>query len=142
MSFLPRRRVVAPVDFSDRSVEVVKTARDIAGVQGQVLVVHVLPELSPTDPGVIWETIDDSSRIEKAGRTLRDTYPADDPSKTRFEVVVGDPGHEVAAIAERTSADLIVVASHGRTGVKRLLIGSVAERIVRLAHCPVLVLRS
>ena len=58
------------------------------------------------------------------------------------DVVIGDPGHEITTLAERAGADLIVLNSHGRTGLKRLLIGSVAERVIRLAHCPVLVLRS
>ena len=53
----------------------------------------------------------------------------------------GDPGHEIVKYAEEIDADLIVIPSHGRTGLTRLLIGSVAERVVRLAHCPVLVLR-
>jgi nucleotide-binding universal stress UspA family protein len=56
-------------------------------------------------------------------------------------VAIGDAGHEIVALAEKVHADLLVMPSHGRTGLKRLLIGSVAERVVRLAHCPVLVLR-
>ena len=46
-----------------------------------------------------------------------------------------------ASFAQEKHAELIVIPSHGRTGITRLLIGSVAERVVRLAHCPVLVLR-
>jgi nucleotide-binding universal stress UspA family protein len=56
-------------------------------------------------------------------------------------VLFGDPGHEIADYSQREQADLIVLPSHGRTGISRMLIGSVAERVVRLAHCPVLVLR-
>jgi nucleotide-binding universal stress UspA family protein len=56
-------------------------------------------------------------------------------------VRIGDPGHEIADCAAEIGADLVVISSHGRKGVKRLLIGSVAERVVRLSHCPVLVLR-
>jgi nucleotide-binding universal stress UspA family protein len=53
----------------------------------------------------------------------------------------GDPGREIAAHAEELHAELIVMPSHGRTGLSRLFIGSVAERVVRLAHCPVLILK-
>ena len=60
----------------------------------------------------------------------------------RVEVVMDDPPHGIADFAQQTHAELIVMPSHGRTGVKRLLIGSVTERVLRLAHCPVLVLRS
>jgi nucleotide-binding universal stress UspA family protein len=56
-------------------------------------------------------------------------------------VAIGDPGHEIADFASNVGADIIVLPCHGRTGLKRLLIGSVAERVVRLAHCPVLVLK-
>jgi nucleotide-binding universal stress UspA family protein len=47
----------------------------------------------------------------------------------------------IAKNAETTDADLIVLTSHGRTGLKRVLLGSVAERVVRLAHCPVLIVK-
>ena len=60
----------------------------------------------------------------------------------QVNVAFGDPGDEITKHAETVHADLIVMPSHGRTGLKRLLIGSVAERVVRLAQCPVLVLRS
>ncbi|MGC3968366.1 MAG: universal stress protein [Pirellulales bacterium] len=58
-----------------------------------------------------------------------------------LHVAFGEAGHEIAGFAQTHHADLIVLPSHGRTGLSRLLIGSTAERVVRLAHCPVLVLR-
>jgi nucleotide-binding universal stress UspA family protein len=59
-----------------------------------------------------------------------------------LEVVFGAPAEEIAQFAQRDQSELIVLPSHGRTGLARLMIGSVAERVVRLAHCPVLVLRN
>ncbi|GIW94699.1 MAG: hypothetical protein KatS3mg110_2740 [Pirellulaceae bacterium] len=141
MAFFPRRRIVAPVDFSDYSLEVVQTALEIAGDEGSVHVLHVLPDLSPTEPGVVWATVDDTERINRTRLVLRDRYADLAPRQLEFDVRVGDPGHEIAQFADTMHADLIVIASHGRTGLKRLLIGSVAERVVRLAHCPVLVLK-
>ena len=61
--------------------------------------------------------------------------------KVDFQVRFGDPGREIAALAEELHAELNVMPSHGRTGLSRLFIGSVAERVVRLAHCPVLILK-
>jgi universal stress protein A len=57
-------------------------------------------------------------------------------------VLFGDPGQQIAIFAKEMKAGLIVMSSHGRTGLAHLLIGSVAERVLRLASCPVLILRS
>ena len=54
-------------------------------------------------------------------------------------VVIGSPFHDICKIAEQSKSDLIVVGSHGRTGLSHVLLGSVAERVVRHAPCPVLV---
>jgi nucleotide-binding universal stress UspA family protein len=58
-----------------------------------------------------------------------------------FLVWDGDPGEAIVAAAESENADLIVVGSHGRSGVSRFLIGSVSDYVVRHAHCPVMVVR-
>jgi nucleotide-binding universal stress UspA family protein len=102
-------------------------------------VVHVLPELLAAEPGVIWASIDDTSRIEHAREAMEKRLV--DFQGVDLRVGIGDPGQVITHLATELQADLIVIPSHGRTGVKRLLLGSVAERVVRLAHCPVLVLR-
>ncbi|MBK6518048.1 MAG: universal stress protein [Polyangiaceae bacterium] len=56
-------------------------------------------------------------------------------------VDTGDPADKIVALAAKLNADLVILGTHGRTGLKRLLIGSVAEKVVRLAGCPVLVVR-
>ncbi len=61
--------------------------------------------------------------------------------RLELHILEGDPGHEIVKLADTLKADLIVMPSHGRTGLAHVLIGSVAERVIRLAHCPVLVLR-
>ncbi|MBC8353190.1 MAG: universal stress protein [Planctomycetes bacterium] len=141
MSWLQKQKVVVPVDFSDESFTAVKAAMDFVDDPGNVLVVNVLQELSPMEPGEIWQTIDHESRIRHTMKALRERLNDGSHDDVSTEVVIGDPGREVVAIAEREKAELIVLTSHGRTGLKRLLIGSVAERVIRLAHCPVLVLR-
>ncbi len=141
MPFFPRRRIVAPIDFSGYSNEVIQTALEFAGSDGSVHILHVLPDLSPVEPGVVWSAVDDSERIDRTRQVLRDRYGELAPRQLEFDVRVGDPGQEIATFADTMHADLIVIASHGRTGLERLLIGSVAERVIRLSHCPVLVLR-
>jgi nucleotide-binding universal stress UspA family protein len=104
-------------------------------------IVHVLPVLAAAEPGVIWDTVDDSSRSLHAAQAVREHLVEAGHEGLDVTVLVGDPGHEIADFAKQLGADLIVLPSHGRTGLTRLLIGSVAERVVRLAQCPVLVLR-
>jgi nucleotide-binding universal stress UspA family protein len=105
-------------------------------------VVHVLPMLEVSAPGVIWEAIDDASRQTHADQALADRLGSLGLANAKRIVLFGDPGREVADYAQKSAADLIVLPSHGRTGLSRLLMGSTAERIVRMAHCPVLVLRT
>jgi nucleotide-binding universal stress UspA family protein len=141
MSWLPRPNVVVPIDFSEDSFSALRTACDLAGEPAHLHVVYVLPHLEPADPGVIWETVDDRSRTEHAEGALREELQRRGCDVGQVAVRFGDPGHEIATYAEQVSAGLIVVSSQGRSGLGRLLIGSVADRLVRLAHCPVLVLK-
>ncbi len=71
---------------------------------------------------------------------VRDLLAGDDVSY-RVERVLGDPAEKIAAVAERDEIDHVVVGSHGRTGVSRVLLGSVAESVVRHAPVPVTVVR-
>jgi nucleotide-binding universal stress UspA family protein len=140
MPWLPKKNVVVPIDFSDESFAALTTARELVADPSSLHLVHVLPYLEVTEPGVIWEAIDDASRRKHAEDALRERLGASYPGAKIF-IAFGDPGREVAEYAQTSGAELIVLPSHGRTGLSRLLIGSVAERVVRLAHCPVLVLR-
>ncbi|MBN1910212.1 MAG: universal stress protein [Pirellulales bacterium] len=142
MTWLPRETVVVPFDFSDDAIAALKTARELVSDPSHLHVIHVLTPLEVADPGVIWEVIDDRDRIEHAAEALEkemDKVGVGDPAVTK--VRIGDPGHEIVQYAEELDAGLIVVASHGQSALMHLLLGSVAERVVRLAHCPVLVLK-
>ena len=142
MTWFPKKKVIAPVDFSDESFAAVDVGLQLVDARSDLTVVHVLQDLSPTEPGVIWRTIDKDSRTRHATQALRERLEDDKYKDVQIEILFGNAGHEIAKLAERQGAELIVLPSHGRTGIKRLLIGSVAERVVRLAHCPVLILRS
>ncbi len=142
MSWLPKRSVVVPVDFSEQSLKTVDLALGLVEDTSHVHVVHVLPVVSYMEPGVVWTAVDDQARVHHAEQALKERLAEPRYEKVKLHVAIGDPGQAITELASELKADLIVLPSHGRTGLKRLLIGSVAERVVRLAHCPVLVLRS
>lgn len=142
MAWLPKQKVVVPVDFSDESLDALQIAREnFVDDASHLYAIHVLPELSPSEPGVIWDKIDDKSRCRHAEESLRQKLGDGDYEGLNVHVVVGNPGKEITDYAAEIGAELIALPSHGRTGLSRVLLGSVAERVVRLAHCPVLVLR-
>jgi nucleotide-binding universal stress UspA family protein len=134
--------LVVPIDFSDLAIAALDKAIDIAGDVGKVHAIHVLPDMGVVDPIAIYENISDASRIEAIEKVIRERFAEPRYEKLIIHAAVGDPGHEVADYSQRVKADLIVISSHGYGFLKHLLLGSVAERIVRLAHCPVLVMRT
>lgn len=142
MSWYPKRVIVVPVDFSDASFSAVDTALELAEDPDCVYVIHVLPEPSTMEPDVEWQEIDLENRRRKADKHLREHLAERKYEAIRMTIAFGDPGYRIAEFAESVNAELIVTPTHGRTGLKRLLLGSVAERVIRLSHCPVLVLRN
>ena len=141
MTWLPRKTVLVPVDFSDDSLAALGVAAELTQNASDLNVIHVLPVLEPAEPGVIWHTIDDLSRSQHAEEALGKVLVEAGYGNVKISVRFGDPGNEIAQYAEEISADLVVIPSHGRSGFTRILLGSVTERVVRLAHCPVLVLK-
>jgi nucleotide-binding universal stress UspA family protein len=142
MAGLNPKRTVVPIDFSDLSYQALDRALEIAGERGDVQVIHVLTELSTMEPGNLYGTLTDAERIKSTEEYLRKKLADKKYAGVRVHATVGDAGREITAFAEREGADLIVIPSHGYGMLKHLLLGSVAERVVRLANCPVLVLRS
>lgn len=137
-----KQKVVVPLDFSDDAFAAVDVAREIAATADQVHLVHVLPDLVPVDPSDdAWQTLTDESRIKQALLDLNERLTDDKYAAMPRKILIGDPGHSISNYAHELGAELIVMPSHGRTGLARMLIGSVAERVLRLAHCPVLILR-
>lgn len=141
MSWVPKGCVVVPYDFSEQSAHALEVARDLVADLTKIHVINVLPIITIAEPGVVWDVVDNHARVQDVERAFRERLAPAAFQKVDFYVAFGDPGREIAAYAERLKADLIVMPSHGRSGLGRMLIGSVAERVVRLAHCPVLVLR-
>jgi nucleotide-binding universal stress UspA family protein len=141
MPWFPKRNVVVPVDFSPESIEAIDVGLQLVEQPADLHVVHVVIDITPLEAGEVWGVIDPQTRIEQMEKVLRERLADKKYAGISQSVVLGEPAHGIAQFAQDKGADLIVIPSHGRTGLTRLLIGSVAERVVRLAHCPVLVLR-
>jgi nucleotide-binding universal stress UspA family protein len=141
MSYFPKRLVIVPVDFSPESLAAVDVGLSLVDSPAHLHVVHVLIDIMPLEAGEVWGVIDPQARIDQIQKLLREKLTDSRYSGVHTAVLMGEPAHGIANYAQEKHADLIVIPSHGRTGITRLLIGSVAERVVRLAHCPVLVLR-
>ena len=141
MSWLPKKSVVVPFDFSDESAKAIESASELVAEPANLHIIHVLYPILVSEPGVLWQTIDEDARRKHVEDAFRNTAVGKKFPKATLAVRLGDPGREIADFAAQVKAELIVMPSHGRTGLGRLLIGSVAERVVRLAHCPVLILK-
>jgi nucleotide-binding universal stress UspA family protein len=141
MTYFPKRLVVVPVDFSKESLAAVEVGLALVDSPQHLHLVHVLIDITPLEAGEVWGVVDPQSRIEQANKLLHEKLIGPQYQGVQTAVLLGEPAHSIANYAQEKHAELIVIPSHGRTGITRLLIGSVAERVVRLAHCPVLVLR-
>jgi nucleotide-binding universal stress UspA family protein len=140
--------ILAPVDFSDHSHEALQVAGDFALRLGaDLLLVHAVPAIPKLpSPGTIFREAEYEDELRKdAERRLAALAEeiAKKGVRTATEVgVANDVGMEILRVAEHHHVDLIVIATHGMTGWHKLAFGSVAEKVVKLASCPVLLLRA
>ncbi len=141
MSWLPKNSVVLPIDFSEESFAALEIALGFVEDASHLHVVHVLPDLQAGEPGVIWEVMSRENRAKHVEEALHEELT--DPKYEGLDVRVefGSPARHIVDVAAEVKADMIVISSHGRTGWRHLLLGSVTEAVVRHAHCPVLVIR-
>lgn len=135
-----RAPILVPVDYSEASLRAVRVALSVAPSPQDVTVAHVYDEV--TLIGVGWENIipQDTKRNEGLAR-MGEWLTEHDIEGVQREVLIGDAGLQIADYSKENSVGLVVMPSHGRTGIKRLLLGSVTERVVRYCDCQVLVLR-
>jgi nucleotide-binding universal stress UspA family protein len=151
MSGSKHRTVVVGIDYSETGLLALKRGLTLA--EGTLHVVHVIEPFAamavPAGP-VLVSPIQPS--LDQAAGTLREYVEGHlatewrVPNPPNVSVVIshiaqGIPAEQIVQIASDLDADLIVVGTHGRRGVKRFMLGSIAERVVRLATCPVLVER-
>ena len=132
--------VVVPTDLSDESGRALERAAALVTEVSNIHLVHAIPSLAASEPGVIWQTIDNQERFEHAKKTIRE-HVGSDYENLQIHVEVGDPARVICDVARNIDAELIVTSSHGRSGFQRFILGSVAERVVRLASCDVLVVK-
>jgi nucleotide-binding universal stress UspA family protein len=134
--------ILHPTDFSGRSEFAFRLGCALARDYGARLVLlHVvpLPMVIPGEGFVLPPPEDYRDSLEEELHRLQ----APDPGvRIEYRLKEGDPVTEILAVAAEINADLIVMGTHGRTGLSRLLMGSVAEQVVRSASCPVLTVRT
>lgn len=135
--------IVVPWDFSELSRDALNRAFDMVTDPNLIHVVHVSQLPSPYEIGIAWEAVSEQTIRDQLVLAFRKELENDPRLHSiNLTVLFGDPGRSICNYALAHGAELIVVPSHGRSGFTRVLLGSVAERIVRHAPCPVLVIRT
>ncbi len=144
----PLKKILCPIDFSEHSLTALKIADEMAkAFHAELFLVHIITPIPsvPTPPHPLVFDIpkyQDSLEINSK-KSLEDIAKNRISSgiKVHRIVALGDPSTEIIKIADENDVNLIVVATHGRTGLKHMIFGSVAEKIIRHASCPVLTKR-
>jgi len=142
------RRILVATDFSKTSAKALAGAIDLAKAQrAKLTILHAYVPLVPLVPeqyieAGTWDRIDTESRrwaerqlVKLAARARKSGVRAT-PA-----LVIGDPSRQIVRTARSLRADLIVVGTHGRQGLTRFFLGSVAERVIATAACPVMTIR-
>ncbi len=141
---LPIHTIIHPTDFSDRSAHAFRLACALArDYRARLIVLHVwwphtaaFGELGPMlQP-------DEGYDLTETKQKLHRLQPPDSAVGVEHRLEEGDPATAILGLAEAVKADLIVMGTHGRTGLSRLLMGSVAEKVVRRAECPVVTVKT
>ena len=140
------RRILCPLDFSDATDPVFSYADTLASAFGsEVHLLHVLQEpvaVLPESGLAIAPPAVNMPDLLDAARQGLDRYDVSAPARVTERVVRHGPAaEEIIAYAGEMQADLIVMGTHGRTGIVHVLLGSIAEKVVRKAPCPVLTVR-
>lgn len=141
------RHILAPTDFSEYSKQAIASALELAKKFGAKLSILHVVELPPypiegyMPPSLTTTFMEDMER--EASQQLAQVVPEAESAGIEVArlVTVGSPYRKILDMAEAEQVDLIVMATAGRTGFSRLVMGSIAERVVRTASCPVLTIR-
>ncbi len=143
------RRILWPTDFSALAKAALPHALRLAGGHGAELVVlHVLPSAAlfaaPEVSGAVWVRLEKENRavgMAELRRVTRQVQAKGPKLRVHSVLAQGVPFEQILRVAKRVRCDLIVLATHGRTGLKHMVMGSVAENVVRRAPCPVVTVR-
>jgi nucleotide-binding universal stress UspA family protein len=138
------KRILIPTDFSAPALKALEYAIDFVGSKNaELLLIHVIEPIRHTrfipDAAQILEhrRAEAAESLAKLEKKVQGRHPT-----CRSEVHFGIPYDVIAKIAKKWKADLIIIATHGYTGLNHVFLGSVAERVVRIAACPVLTVRA
>jgi len=141
--------ILVPIDFSDHSRAALRHATELARTYGARLdLLHVVQQPNYPyfyAPVPAMPPVDQIHDLHKRGKEALERWVAEDGDSAlehRLEIVDGHPASEIATFAEERGCDLIVTASHGLTGLDRLLLGSTSEQVVRTSRVPVLMVKS
>ena len=140
------KRILSPVDFSDTSEHAVRYAVDLAsrlGAEMELVHVYQLPTYALPDGAILARPDFVASLTDELQKQMDEVIRrySGHGVEIRGRIVEGMPYAEVNRVAQEEKADLIVMGTHGRTGLTHLLLGSVAERVVRTSSVPVLTVR-
>jgi len=139
VALAPVRTILVPHDFSEHADHALHYAQELAQLyDADILPVHVIEELTVPVVYEVEPTEVDTERVrERTTSALRDATNVRD-----VRVVSGHAGRRLVEVAEEEDVDLVVLATHGRTGLSRMLLGSVAETVIRRAPCPVFTVKA
>jgi universal stress protein A len=134
-------KILCPTDFSTIGQTALEMATSLARDRGATLVImHVEEPPMAYGGGELYYGIEEPNR-EELKRMLSEVVPADPAVPYEHRLMIGSPATAIVEMAQRENVNLIVMPTHGRTGLMRLLMGSVAEEVVRKAKCPVLTVK-
>ena len=142
---LPLKRILCPTDFSEPSYEAVKAANELAvHFAAELTLIHVvspIPALPTPEAASGFDVLSYEQEMEVYAKTSLERVMKERISgevKVSTMVKLGSAADQIVNTAATEGFDLIVIATHGLTGWRRFVFGSVAEKVVRLAECPVL----
>lgn len=139
-------KILAPTDFSEHSALALDMAMDMAPSGATIILCHVVED-APLTYGYIGVAVPTQEVLARLAQEAERELQAFKPKTAKPDVLLerrvvhGNSYLEIVRMAEENSVDLIVLGTHGRSGLKHFLLGSVAEKVLRKAPCPVLVVR-
>ncbi len=132
-----KKRILFPTDFSTAAEAGLAEAEALAKARGAtLLVLHVQEPMMAYDGALYYGPIEPTTELLE--KLLHEVMPLDKSVPVEHRLAMGDPATEIVRVANEEQVDMIVMGTHGRSGFSRLLMGSVAELVIRHASCPVL----
>ncbi|HMA61506.1 MAG TPA: universal stress protein [bacterium] len=145
----PVKNILCPLDFSKHSMEALDNAIELSRqLSSKLILAHVITPIpvvpTPSHPSEFDISSYREMLKDTANKNMDSIVKDKLPSEVEYKKIIssGDPAQEIDKIAQSEDVDLLVISTHGRSGLKHLIFGSVAEKIIRHSHCPVLTIKS